>query len=214
MTRNLANLAKVSVVLVAMTARTTDVLKGALAVAVVVALGGCGSAYVAGAAAPSPPVVAGENTAGPDLSGVSLPDFVMPLLKGGVSRPNPSLTPGAITTTSTQAVCGIAQHSSTPTPSTQTQNSVFGAYGITSASAQRKYVLDYLVPYDLGGSTSADNLWPAALRGTGFYEKVETDVTLRDMVCRDEISLTAAQQALETNWYAAWLRYVVATGHI
>jgi hypothetical protein len=34
------------------------------------------------------------------------------------------------------------------------------------------------------------------------------------MVCRREITLTQAQQALETNWYSAWLRYVVATGHL
>jgi hypothetical protein len=37
---------------------------------------------------------------------------------------------------------------------------------------------------------------------------------LRDMVCRDVLSLAQAQHALETDWYAAWLRYVVATGRI
>jgi hypothetical protein len=32
-------------------------------------------------------------------------------------------------------------------------------------------------------------------------------------VCRRSITLVQAQQALETDWYAAWLRYVVASGH-
>jgi hypothetical protein len=78
---------------------------------------------------------------------------------------------------------------------------------------QRKYVLDYLVPLDLGGTRGAANVWPAALRGTGFYEKVQTDHVLRDLVCRRAISLAQAQHALERNWYAAWLTYVVAADH-
>jgi hypothetical protein len=49
-------------------------------------------------------------------------------------------------------------------------------------------------------------------RGTGFYQKVETDHVLRDLVCRRTLSLAVAQHDEETNWYAAWLRYVVATG--
>jgi hypothetical protein len=54
---------------------------------------------------------------------------------------------------------------------------------------------------------------PAALRGTGFYEKVQTDHVLRDLVCRRAISLVQAQHDLEKNWYAAWLTYVVAADH-
>jgi hypothetical protein len=27
------------------------------------------------------------------------------------------------------------------------------------------------------------------------------------------LTLAQAQHALETNWYAAWLRYVIAAGH-
>ena len=37
---------------------------------------------------------------------------------------------------------------------------------------------------------------------------------LREMVCRRTLTLAQAQHALETNWYAAWLRYVIAAGHI
>jgi hypothetical protein len=57
------------------------------------------------------------------------------------------------------------------------------------------------------------NVWPAALRGTGFYEKVQTDHVLRDLICRRAISLMQAQHDLERNWNAAWLTYVVAGDH-
>jgi hypothetical protein len=56
------------------------------------------------------------------------------------------------------------------------------------------------------------NIWPAAIRGTGFYEVAQTDQILP--FCHRSISLIQAQRALEKDWYAAWLRYVVATGHI
>ncbi len=51
-------------------------------------------------------------------------------------------------------------------------------------------------------------------REPGFYEKVQTDQILHELVCRRSLSLTQAQHDLETDWYAAWLRYVVATGHV
>jgi hypothetical protein len=57
--------------------------------------------------------------------------------------------------------------------------------------------LDLLVPYDLGGAAMEANLWPAATTGTGFYEKVQTDTIQRQMVCRGDVSLAAAQHALE-----------------
>jgi hypothetical protein len=40
------------------------------------------------------------------------------------------------------------------------------------------------------------------------------DARLREMVCRRILTLAQAQHALEANWYAAWLRYVIAAGHI
>jgi hypothetical protein len=138
----------------------------------------------------------------------------MPLIHGGVSLPNPRLTPGAVTSADANSVCNMPPHSTVPVISAAVQTAVYKAYGDTSQSAQRKTILDWLVPYRLGGSNVRANIWPAAVTGTGFYEKIDTDDILRQMVCRRELALGQAQQALETNWYSAWLRYVVATGHI
>jgi hypothetical protein len=189
-------------------------LLAALALAALVALvGGCGGGRTAAAPA-RPPVVPGETTQGPDLSGVQLPDFVMPLIKGGISLPNSKLTPGAVTTTNANNVCNMQPHETVPAISTAAQTAVYDEYGRTSQAAQHKYILDWLIPYNLGGADVRANIWPADVEGTGFYEKVQTDDILRQMVCRREMTLAQAQYQLETNWYSAWLRYVVATGHL
>lgn len=149
---------------------------------------------------------------GPDLANVTLPDFTMPLVTGGVSMPNPKLTPGAAATTDTTKICLLPDHLASTVIPPATQQEVFTEYRITNPVVQTKYDIDYLVPILLGGSTSTANMWPAALKGTGFFEKIQLDHVLRDMVCRRELSLRTAQHDLEQNWYVAWLKYVVATG--
>jgi hypothetical protein len=185
-----------------------------LALVLAVAASGCGGAPSDAAAGVQAPVVPGETTQGPDLSGVQLPNFVMPLIHGAVSLPNSELTPGAITTTDANLVCNMSPHTVVPVISPAVQTAVYDEYGDTSPNSQRKAILDWLVPYNLGGADVQANIWPAAVEGTGFYEKIDTDDSLRQMVCRRDLTLAQAQQALEANWYTAWLRYVLATGHI
>jgi hypothetical protein len=184
----------------------------ALAVCVAAAVTGC-SAHSTPVAAPKPPRVPGQAT-GPDLANVTLPNFTMPLVTGGLSMPNPKLTPGAVVTRNTTRVCDMPDHQPPTVIPPATQLQVFTEYRITNPAVQTKYDIDYLVPIGLGGSTSIANMWPAALKGTGFFEKIQLDHVLRDMVCRRELSLRAAQHDVAQNWYAAWLKYVVATGRV
>jgi len=186
-------------------------LTGAASVALVLA--GCATGGHS-AATPRPPTVPGEATEGPDLSGAQLPNFVMPVSTGRVSRPRSALTPGAVTTTDTNVVCNMPPHTRAPSIPIATQTAVFTAYGYTTPASQHKYTLDYLIPYDLGGAPTQANIWPAAIRGTGFFQKNQTDYILRQLVCRRTISLATAQDSLKADWYGAWLRYVVATGHL
>jgi hypothetical protein len=181
---------------------------GLCVTAVLTGCGGTRSVVVA----PTPPKVPGQATGGPDLSGVTLPNFTMPLVFGGVSMPNPTLTPGAVATTNTTTVCVLPDHLATSAIPPATQQAIYTEYGYTNPIVQSRYDIDYLVPVLLGGATTTKNMWPAAFKGTGFFEKDQLDHVLRDMVCRRMISLRSAQQDLEKNWYAAWLKYVVATG--
>lgn len=185
----------------------------AASLALAAALAGCGTSGGGGPAAPQPPAIAGLNTAAPDLTGVNLPNFTMPLIKGGISRPDHALTPGDVTTTDATAVCALSKHALHTSIPLATQTLVYDAYGYTNLAQQHKYVITYLVPQELGGATDTANMWPAAIRGTGYYQEIATNSALRTLVCRQEMSLTSAQHILETDWYSAWLRYVVAAGH-
>jgi hypothetical protein len=176
-------------------------------------ISGCGSAQP-GAATARAPAIPGEVTQGPDLSGVQLPDFVMPLIHGGISLPDARLTLGAVSTTDANDVCGSQPRAARPPVSATVQTAVYDEYGDTSPSALHKHTLDWLVPYNLGGADVQANIWPVAIAGTGFYQKIETDDILRQLVCRRDLTLVQAQKALETSWYSAWLRYVVAAGHM
>lgn len=163
---------------------------------------------------PAPPKVPGEVTSAPDLSGVQLPNFVMPLINGGVSFPKKSLSPGAVSTTDTNVVCNLKPAATSQPIPPAMQQAALSAYGYSNPSVQNKYLVTFVVPPSLGGAMTAANVWPAAVQGTGFFELIQLDHILKLQVCRRFITLKQAQRALESNWYAAWLKYVVATGHL
>jgi len=176
-----------------------------------VTLAGCGHSQVHRQVAAAPPAVPGLDTAGPDLAGVNIPAIVVPNLSGPVSRPNARLTPGAVAVTSIRVVCTqLAEVRAAPAYAMQTH--VYDEYGLTNPALQHKYSLDYLVPLSLGGSTSLANIWPAALKGVGFFQKQQLNHVLVELVCHGAVRLATAQQLIARDWYGAWLRYVVATG--
>jgi hypothetical protein len=173
-------------------------------------IAGCSASGNQNGQAAKAPAVPGQATAGPDLTGVRFPNFQVLLTSGGVSLPNSALTPGDVTTTDANVTCALPTHGVEQAIPLAERTAIYGEYHLSARSKQRKYVLDYLVPPDLGGTPVEANIWPAALRGTGFYEKVQTDHVIRNLVCRRAISLVQAQHDLEKDWYAAWLTYVVA----
>lgn len=184
----------------------------ALAVGCALVMTACSSGHSREAASPRPPVVPGQVRTGPDLAGVQLPNFIMPLISGGVSVPKKALTPGDVTTTNTTEVCNRTPAQNAATIPVGLEAEVFSAYRI-GPTQQSRYLLDLLVPVSLGGAMTASNIWPATVEGTGFVQKAQLNHILKDDVCHRFLTLRQAQRALETNWYAAWLKYVVATGH-
>jgi len=71
------------------------------------------------------------------------------------------------------------------------------------------YEEDHLIPLELGGDGYArGNLWPelyAGSAGARIKDKVEN--ALHRLVCGGQVGLRAAQHAIATNWYAAYLKY-------
>jgi hypothetical protein len=122
---------------------------------------------------------------------------------GVVARPNPSLTPGAIATTSTTQVCAMP-HTGQAIPA-YVGKVVASEYGLVFNPV--KYDMDYLVPLELGGANVYANIWPVSTSGVGFHQKEQLNARLRVLVCQGALSLNYVQTTLESDWYALYLRY-------
>jgi hypothetical protein len=72
------------------------------------------------------------------------------------------------------------------------------------------YEEDHLIPLELGGDGyAAGNLWPEPYAGTGARVKDTLENRLKLLVCGGQLGLRAAQQAIATNWFAAYRHYVL-----
>jgi hypothetical protein len=85
---------------------------------------------------------------------------------------------------------------------------VFESYGIPWEE-HSGYEVDHFISLVLGGSNDQSNLWPQSYKGTwNARVKDRLEVKLHKMVCSGQISLKAAQEAIQTDWIAAFKKYV------
>jgi hypothetical protein len=111
------------------------------------------------------------------------------------SAPDPSLTPGASDPRVTQAtisqtICARGYTSTVRNVSTQTKHRVYAEYRI-SRSQQRGYVIDHLIPLEVGGANDIANLWPEPKADAKNKDKLENELHAR--VCNGSIGLADAQ---------------------
>jgi hypothetical protein len=123
--------------------------------------------------------------------------------------PDPGLTPGAWDTQATaDDVCtpGYAQaHRPSFAESNTLKHEVFARYGI-AWSEHGKYELDPLVPLELGGNSSIENLWPELWPEAIVKDALEN--RLHALVCDGELSLHDAQMQISSDWEACYRRYL------
>lgn len=136
--------------------------------------------------------------------------------------PNPSLTPGALNNAVTpndlySTVCRRGWTRTIRPPEDYTERlkrEQIRQYGYVDRRLGA-YEEDHLVSLELGGSpTSPENLWPEphqAEGGWGSYAKDRLENRLNHLVCDHQISLSAAQTMIATNWIAAYQRYIGPT---
>ncbi len=143
--------------------------------------------------------------------------------------PNPRLTPGALNPAVTQAnlretICrpgGYTRSIRPPEAYTERlKREQIREYGYPEQMGREAYRLsnyeeDHLIALSLGGSPNDPrNLWPEphhVIGGWGSYAKDRLENKMHTMICRGQISLAQAQQAMATNWVAAYQKYVGAT---
>jgi len=121
-------------------------------------------------------------------------------------EPDPQCTPGAIDPAVTQqnistTICRSG-YTAKVRPSTGQTNkakaALYKSYGIPSGDVSE---LDHLVSLELGGANDIKNLWPEVGSLPNPKDKVEND--LHRAVCSGKVTLSAAQQAIATDWMTA-----------
>ena len=130
-----------------------------------------------------------------------------------LEHPDPTCTPGAVQASVTQASIAstICRHGWTGTvraPEAETgkvKKAAMLAYGLP-VSGSKTTELDHFVPLELGGANDVRNLWPEPSDEPGHgvantKDKVENH--LNAAVCRGQVPLGAAQQAIAADWTTA-----------
>jgi hypothetical protein len=123
----------------------------------------------------------------------------------GVLVANPDITPGHATPDLTVAtVCSAGFGVDVRHADYGTRADIFANYGIPW-SEHKQYQVDYLIPLELGGDDSKDNLWPMPLTGpAGPALKAALSDHLHTLVCTGKLSLATAQATIAKNWWAAY----------
>ena len=121
--------------------------------------------------------------------------------------PVASLTPGATWNVTADEVCTPGAHEQRQVPDA-VRAEVLREYRMERVPAT-DYELDYLITPQLGGAPAVQNLWPQRYgsRTWNAHVKDQLEQLLPRLVCEGTISLNAAQQALATDWIAAYKKY-------
>jgi hypothetical protein len=80
---------------------------------------------------------------------------------------------------------------------------IYREYEITDHSG---YVIDHLVPVELGGKSTLSNLWPQKLEDSERKDRLEA--RLHALVISGQLDLSTAQKAISENWIATYKTYV------
>ena len=133
--------------------------------------------------------------------------------------PIASITPGATDPNVTQTNIGsticVSGYTATVRPSSAYTKSLKitqlqGSYSRYSDLKTGDFEEDHLISLEIGGSPSSPkNLWPEPYKGSyGARLKDQLENKLHSLVCSGGLPLKAAQDAISTNWIAAYLKYV------
>ena len=123
--------------------------------------------------------------------------------------PNHAFTPGTARRASLGEVCSLSHEQVVVPVSPSERQTVFAEYGIPAAESDR-YEIDYLITPGLGGQDDIRNLWPEPYHAAQWnaHAKDALEERLHEMVCSHQLDLSVAQEAIATNWIAAYQKYV------
>ena len=113
--------------------------------------------------------------------------------------PNPKLTPGRVAQ-SDKDRGGVT---------VAMEQKVFARYRLPWAS-RAAFKIDHLIPLELGGADTIDNLWPQSLRARPYgpeRKELLTEVMLR-RIAKREMTLEEAQEQIRRDWIDAFIDHL------
>ena len=113
--------------------------------------------------------------------------------------PNPKLTPGRVAQTEKDRG-GVT---------VEMEQKVFARYRLPWAS-RAAFKVDHLIPLELGGADTIDNLWPQSLRARPYgpdRKKLLTEVLLQ-RIAKKEMTLEEAQEQIRRDWIDAFIDHL------
>jgi hypothetical protein len=143
--------------------------------------------------------------------------LVAALATAPVALPDPNLTPGVVRELTLAQVCTTKWGRDHRFVTSAMKAAVFRRYGYSGNEDPRcapdkhgrRCEIDHLVSRELGGADDVRNLWPEPYLGPlGASAKDRTENRLHVLVCQGSISLQEAQDAIRTDWVAAYAKYV------
>ena len=113
--------------------------------------------------------------------------------------PNPTLTPGRVARTE-------KERSGIPL---KLEQKVFARYRLPWAR-RAEFKIDHLVPLELGGADTLDNLWPQSLlaKPYGTDRKELLTEALLERIRTGRMTLAQAQEEIRKDWIDAFVDYV------
>ena len=137
-----------------------------------------------------------------------VPLVLATLLTPSGVRPNPVFTPGLTRSLTADAICSIAWGRDRRHVTETMKRQVSARYGVDWAD-RAAYEFDHLIPRELAGADDVRNLWPQPRSGEwNAHRKDVLENRLHGLVCLGDLTLDAAQEAIRTDWIAAYRHYV------
>ncbi len=121
--------------------------------------------------------------------------------------PDHVCSPGAVLTTDTSVICVSGYTKTVRNVPISEKEKVFAEYDIPW-SLHSGYEVDHIISLELGGSNDISNLFPESYSiRYGARVKDTFENYLHKQVCSGNLSVTAAQQEISTDWLAYYLAW-------